>query len=68
MRLILTAAKKIFFVLFFFLMVSYACAQPGGGGDPDPGQPVPIQGLIFLLLAGAFLGIKRIMHKKKDCN
>ena len=39
-------------------------AQPGGGGDPGAGEPVPIAGLGILLAAGAFFGAKKIYDLK----
>jgi hypothetical protein len=55
--------KALFFSFLFFLSALNCMAQPGGGGDPGPGQPVPIQGILFLLLAGACLGVKKIRQK-----
>lgn len=66
MRLIFSISRKLFLTLFAVLLLSDAFAQPGGGGDPGDGRPVPIQGLLLLLLAGAFLGIKKLLYKKQQ--
>jgi hypothetical protein len=56
-------------VAFCFLIISCGSllAQPGGGPPPDPGKPVPFQGFIYLVVAGALLGFKKIMDSKKGC-
>jgi len=42
--------------------VSFFCAaQPGGGGDPGGGEPVPITGIEILLALGGLLGVKRLL-------
>jgi hypothetical protein len=58
--------RKLLFVLSGLLItaVNVTLAQPGGGGDPGAGEPVPLQGLFFLLLAGAYLGIKKLARKR----
>lgn len=52
----------IFVVIFFSGQLS---AQPGGGGDPGAGEPVPIQGIAFLMIAGGYL-VYRSIFKKRD--
>ncbi|MBL6444767.1 hypothetical protein JMN32_00495 [Fulvivirga sp. 29W222] len=48
------------------LFISVATiAQPGGGGDPGSGAPVPLGGLEYLIAAGAALGIKKIWSARK---
>lgn len=55
--------SKIFIIIFFCSFTAYA--QPGNpGGDPD--NPVPITGIEWLLGAGALLGIKRLVKRKKE--
>lgn len=39
--------------------------QPGGGGDPGHGQPVPISGIELLIAAGVGLGAKKLLKKYK---
>lgn len=46
--------------LFLFFAVGVALAQPG-----NPGSPVPIGGLEYLIAAGAALGIKKLIDAKK---
>ena len=58
--------KILLSVLFLFMFSVQLLAQPGLP-PPDPG-PVPIQGLGYLLLAGAALGIKKIMDIQKRQN
>jgi hypothetical protein len=59
---------RIFYLLvFLFAFSSEICGQPGPP-PPDPGQPVPVQGIVFLIAAGAVLGIKKILGHKKEEN
>jgi hypothetical protein len=55
--------RNALFLLFFILLAgaSTVVAQPGdpGGGDPD----VPLTGIEFLVGAGAFLGIRKVIGK-----
>lgn len=52
---------KRYFLFFTLLFVSIASvAQPGGGGDPGGGEPVPLSGIWFLLVAGVALGIRKL--------
>jgi hypothetical protein len=53
-------------LLFLFVLASCitALAQPGGGGDPGGGEPIPIQGIGVLLVGGALLGLLRMFNKK----
>jgi hypothetical protein len=57
--------KSLLIIACLISNVTYLIAQPSGGPPPPPGEPVPIQGLIVLLIAGAFLGIKKYMGNKK---
>lgn len=53
---------KIFIYSAILLLICHTVhAQPGGGGDPGGGQPVPIGGMEFLLGLGAALGVKKIL-------
>ena len=56
--------KRTFFGLLI-LFSSMVLAQPGGGGDPGGGEPVPITGIEVLVAAGAILGIRRLTSLKK---
>lgn len=50
--------------LTLFISLS-AMAQPGDpGGDPD--NPVPITGIEWLIGAGALLGAKKLLNRKKS--
>jgi hypothetical protein len=49
---------------FFLLISADLMAQPGPP-PPDPDAPVPFQGLIYLLLAGAAFGVKKIIGQSK---
>jgi hypothetical protein len=63
--------RKLTVVLVISLLcfVSLFCAaQPGGGGDPGGGEPVPITGIEILVAIGGMLGIKRLMGSKKSKN
>ncbi|MCC5927626.1 MAG: hypothetical protein JJU28_00120 [Cyclobacteriaceae bacterium] len=55
--------KKVFFVLLICLVVPYVLmAQPF---PPDP-PPIPIDGgLLYLLLGGIVLGVKKLMDMRK---
>jgi hypothetical protein len=55
--------KASLFFLYFLISIS-SVAQPGGGGDPGDGEPVPIAGLGILIAAGAFFGVKKIYDSK----
>jgi hypothetical protein len=57
--------KRLFFSLILVGSFVIAIAQPGGGGDPGGGQPVPLGGIELLLAAGAALGVKRIVSRNK---
>lgn len=62
---------KSFFIFFIlcFMVVPHVIGQIGPpenpAGDPDA---VPITGLEVLLGAGALLGVKRLLGKKKEQN
>lgn len=51
--------RLVLLLSILFLSVS-GYAQPGGGGDPGGGEPVPITGVEILLLGGAALGLRRL--------
>jgi hypothetical protein len=54
--------RSIFFILFLFVG-SISFGQPNNpGGDPDT---VPITGIELLVGAGALLGAKRILDKRR---
>lgn len=61
--------RNLSYLLSFLilLMAEVVAAQPGGGGGGGPGggEPVPLPGLGILLAAGAFLGIRSIVKKRK---
>lgn len=57
--------KFFTFVAFLFLICHKGSAQPGGGGDPGGGQPVPIGSIEILISIGAGLGVKRILDVRR---
>jgi hypothetical protein len=57
--------KAVLIITFLLLMAINTYSQPGGGGDPGGGQPVPLSGVEFLLGLGAALGVKRLMDLRK---
>lgn len=57
--------KSVLITIFLILIDFGMClAQP----DPPPKEPIPIDGgLIYLILGGLAIGIKKIMdHRKKS--
>lgn len=58
--------KAVPYLLLFFLFCQQVSAQPGGGGDPGGGQPVPIGGIWVLLGLGAALGMKQLLDIRKN--
>jgi hypothetical protein len=61
--------KFIYSLLFFFLFISLELSAQPGPPPPDPDEPVPLQGFVFLIIAGAALGIKSIIGNiKRDKN
>jgi len=58
-------ATTIFVTGLLLLLSSAVFAQPGGGGDPGPGKPVPIPGAALLLAAGGALGLRALMKRGK---
>jgi hypothetical protein len=57
--------KKTLAIVLCFVFPLMLSAQPGGGGDPGGGEPVPIAGVELLLAAGALLGLKKIHSSLK---
>ncbi|NTW33315.1 MAG: hypothetical protein HGB12_11955 [Bacteroidetes bacterium] len=66
--------KTAFIIIFFFIGLTAIMAQPGGpGGGPGAGDgtvgsgvETPLDGgAIFMLIASALYGIKKIKDKKK---
>jgi hypothetical protein len=57
---------KLFGLICLLLFVTSAdlLAQPGPP-PPDPDFPVPFQGLIYLIIAGAAFGVKKILGKQR---
>lgn len=56
------------FWVFLFICIAFSLpilAQPGGGGDPGSGDPVPITGIELLLAAGGILGFWKFFSNKK---
>lgn len=56
--------KRHLCVLLLVLTIAPAIGQPGGGGDPGHGKPVPLTGIEFLLAGGVLLGLRRILGRK----
>jgi hypothetical protein len=57
--------RSIGILIVFLAAALTAGAQPGGGGDPGGGEPVPFSGLEVLLTAGAVLGAKALHTLRK---
>lgn len=57
--------RRLLLSLLFFLCALAASAQPGGGGDPGHGKPVPLSGIEWLLAGGALLGARRLVRSWK---
>jgi hypothetical protein len=53
--------KGLLYISFLLVILPAVYAQPGGGGDPGGGQPVPIGGIWVLLAIGGAFGIKRFL-------
>jgi hypothetical protein len=53
--------KTLVLILLVFALSSNA--QPGGGGDPGEGEPVPISGIEILLASGALLGLRTVVRR-----
>jgi|GEM_PF-2440790 hypothetical protein len=60
--------KKILITLLLAGLSVMTMAQPGGGGDPGGGQPVPISGLEILVGAGALLGARKLYQTRTSKN
>lgn len=58
--------KAVQYFLIFCIICQQVSAQPGGGGDPGGGEPVPIGGIWILLVVGASLGLKRLIDLRKN--
>jgi hypothetical protein len=56
---------RLILVLLYIVFPIFCFAQPGGGGDPGGGQPVPISGFEILIGAGAILGARRLVSSRK---
>ena len=54
----MTWKSKLLMLSLLALQASHAFAQPGGGGDPGHGSPVPVGGVELLLIAGGILGLR----------
>ena len=50
-------------IVLLFFCTTVCIAQPG---DPqtDPDNPVPIHGILYLLIGGIIVGIKKIIGKR----
>lgn len=55
----------IVIIICLLFLSTNGFAQPGGGGDPGSGQPVPIAGIEYLIGAGVGLGIKKWLNRNK---
>jgi drug/metabolite transporter (DMT)-like permease len=61
--------EKIKRLSIFVLLFGYALtglAQPGGGGSPGGGPPVPITGIEYLVGGGVLMGLRYLFNRKKD--
>lgn len=56
--------KRFVLIVSIFFIAAVAYGQPGGGGDPGGGEPVPITGVEILLVGGAAIGLRKILGKK----
>lgn len=57
--------KKLFLIVFLVGLTVTLRAQPGPP-PPDPGEPVPISGIEILMGAGALLGGRQLLKRKKS--
>jgi hypothetical protein len=51
-------------LLLFFIVISIALIAQPGPPPPDPGEPVPLSGMEYLLISGGILGVYRLLKKK----
>ena len=58
--------KKNFVLVACLLFSLLSSAQPGGGGDPGGGEPVPLPAIGILVAAGALLGVRAMLRKKAE--
>jgi hypothetical protein len=58
--------KKIPFVIAFLLLSLATNAQPGDDPAPDPGNPVPLHGIGWLLAAGGAYGARKLLKTRKS--
>jgi hypothetical protein len=57
--------KKLSLLVFLVGLTATLSAQPGPP-PPDPGEPVPISGIEILMGAGALLGGRHLLKRKKS--
>jgi hypothetical protein len=53
-------------LIFAFLICSIVVVAQPGPPPPDPGAPVPISGIEWLLAGGAAYGFSRFFGRKKE--
>lgn len=58
--------KKNLVLVACLLFSVLSLAQPGGGGDPGGGEPVPLPAIGILVAAGALLGVRAMLRKKAE--
>jgi hypothetical protein len=58
--------KRYLASIFLFLVHTMVMAQPGGGGDPGGGEPVPLPGLGILVAVGAYLGVRTLIKNRNS--
>lgn len=57
---------RLLFLNCLLALSFVAHSQPGGGGDPGPGDPVPISGIEILLGGGAVIGYRYFRKSRKS--
>ena len=57
---------RIITLLLFFVLLFHADLSAQPGPPPDDPDAVPIHGAIYLLIAGAALGFRKLFSQSKE--